>query len=105
MKEETLYRKVGRRYKPVGINFAGFPANGLWFVLDGRRSQIMRLDEIKSDLPLSAVTFREKLLDLETYLARELISGEGFSIRDVAKLACDFFAKVSDGDLEIGKTW
>ena len=31
-KGETLYRKVGRRYYPVGPEFLGFPTEGMWLV-------------------------------------------------------------------------
>ena len=91
--EETLYKKVGRRYKPVGIEFSGFPADGIWFVMDGRRSCMIRMDEIGKDLPLTAVTFREKKDDLALHLARQMGDGDGYSINQLAEMACDFFAK------------
>lgn len=102
--KETLYKKVGRRYQPVGIEFSGFPANGIWFVLDGRMSCMIRLDEIGKDLPLTAVTFREKKDDLAHYIARQLEDdSQGYSINQVAEIACDFFARLADGKLKVGE--
>lgn len=39
-----LYEKVGRRYRRVGHEFEGFPANGYWQVKDGRESLIVPVD-------------------------------------------------------------
>lgn len=99
--EETLYKKIGRRYKPVGFEFSGFPADGIWLVLDGRQSMIIRLDEVGKELPLTAVTFREKKHDLAMHLASQ--QADGLSINQVAELACDFFAKLADGDIKVGE--
>lgn len=52
---ETLYRKVGGRYWPVGLEFAGFPSDGVWLVEDGRQSLIMKVGELLDPLPYSAM--------------------------------------------------
>lgn len=31
MEQPILYRKEGRRYIPIGPEFSGFPAEGLWY--------------------------------------------------------------------------
>lgn len=35
---ETIYRKIGRRYVEVGPEFTGWPADGVWLVSDDRRA-------------------------------------------------------------------
>lgn len=99
--EETLYRKVGRRYKPVGMEFTGFPADGIWLMLDGRHSLMIHLDEIRNDMPVSSVAIRKWEGDLANYLAKNL--NGNFSINDVAKAACDFFAMAADGETKMGE--
>lgn len=44
---EKYYLKVGRRYRPVEI-FAGWPADGVWFVRKNRSSAtlIAKLDDL-----------------------------------------------------------
>lgn len=31
MSEAIVYRKHGRKYIPIGLEFSGFPADGLWY--------------------------------------------------------------------------
>jgi hypothetical protein len=51
----VIYRKVGRRYQPVGIEWCGWPANGVWLVADGRQSLIMRVGDLPDPMPLAAL--------------------------------------------------
>lgn len=53
MSGEAIYRKVGRRYVKIGIEFSGFPANGVWLVEDGRMSRIMKVGDLQDPMPLS----------------------------------------------------
>ena len=43
-KETVLYKRVGRKYQRVGLEFTGFPANGVWLVKDGHNSLIVPLE-------------------------------------------------------------
>ena len=45
---DMLYRKVGRRYVPVGPEFMGWPATGVWLVQ--KHSSSLILDKI-SEIP------------------------------------------------------
>ncbi len=57
---EKIYRKVGRRYQPVGIEWVGWPCNGVWFVGEARQSLIMRLGDLPDPMPLAALeTYRD----------------------------------------------
>ncbi len=55
--EQQLYKKVGRRYQPIGYRdgFSGFPAEGIWLVIrrDGEHSSecILRLGELRDMQP------------------------------------------------------
>ncbi len=39
-----IYKKVGGRYKKMGMEFTGFPCNGFWIVKDGSSNCILQLD-------------------------------------------------------------
>jgi hypothetical protein len=53
---DMLYRKIGRRYVPVGREWVGFPADGVWFVHDGSQSVIMRIGDMPDPMPLAQMT-------------------------------------------------
>lgn len=64
MSNDTLYRKVGRRYVPAGVEFTGWPANGVWLVEDGRQGRIAKLGEVPEPAPLAAVErHRDRITD------------------------------------------
>jgi len=43
-----VYRKKKNgRYEELGTEFKGFPADGLWFVWDGRENCIVQLENLK----------------------------------------------------------
>ncbi len=44
---EKYYRKVGKKYVEAGVDFGGFPSNGVWIVYDGGWNKISKLGEIK----------------------------------------------------------
>ncbi len=41
-----VYKKVGRRYQEMGVEFEGFPCSGFWMVQDGSQNCILRLGDI-----------------------------------------------------------
>lgn len=49
----AIYRKIGGHYKRVGMEFRGFPANGIWIVEDGRESLITRVGEVPDIMPMA----------------------------------------------------
>lgn len=50
-----LYKKVGSRYKEVGREFIGWPADGVWLVEDGRQSLIMKVGDLIYPEPYAAL--------------------------------------------------
>ena len=51
-----LYEKIGRRYKEIGEEFKGFPADGIWLVKDGTQNCIIRLDDV-CDVPYDSLLY------------------------------------------------
>ena len=47
--KEPMYIKRGKRYHEIGLEFTGWPSNGIWLVLDGRQSQIIKMGDIPKD--------------------------------------------------------
>ncbi len=52
---DPLYRKIGRRYYPIGNEFTGFPANGYWKVEGGRQAMLVKLEHPR---PLEALRYQ-----------------------------------------------
>ena len=61
MKE--LYEKKGRKYIKVGVEFNGFPHNGYWIVLDGRRSLIAPIEHPRPIELCRFMQYREDILN------------------------------------------
>lgn len=76
-KGDELYRKVGRRYVKVGVEFAGFPMNGVWLVEDGRMSRIMKVGDLLDPLPLSQM---QRGKDRACKALRELLDDENWTV-------------------------
>ena len=60
MKE--LYEKKGRKYIKVGVEFNGFPHNGYWIVLDGRRSLIAPIEHPRPIELCRIMQYRESIV-------------------------------------------
>jgi len=71
---DKLYRKVGKRYKEIGHEFAGFPSDGIWLVQNGKQSQ-MCLIGLKEDVPFNALEYRIHADELSLHLVRNLLRG------------------------------
>lgn len=94
---DKIYKKVGNRYKEIGIEFAGFPANGIWFVKDGHNSLMIHLDNIKDNMSIPLLDYLKYKNDLTDYVVQK--SENGISINELCKLACEYFAKIADGEI------
>ena len=82
-KGETLYRKVGRRYYPVGPEFSGFPAEGMWLVIktgSGKHEHLFckMADLEKLDIPKRAAL--AKKLDEACEIVHAGLKQGGFTI-------------------------
>ena len=69
---DIVYRKVGRRYKPVGYSdkWFGFPSDGLWLVQTkpGLKSSecIIKINELESIKPAANLIlgYKDKLIEI-----------------------------------------
>jgi hypothetical protein len=52
---DTIYRKVGGRYQPVGIEWCGWPSDGVWLCTDGRQSCIAKIGDVPDPMPLASI--------------------------------------------------
>ena len=82
-KRETLYRKVGRRYHPVGTEFVGFPAEGMWLSIktnSGKHEHLFcKLADLeKLDIPKRAAL--AKKLDEACEIVHAGLKQGGFTI-------------------------
>lgn len=94
---EKLYKKVGKRYKEVGTEFTGFPADGIWFVKDGSNSLMIHLDDIKENMPIMQLDYLKHKNNLVNYVMDNI--KDKYSINDICNWACEYFAKVADGEI------
>jgi hypothetical protein len=95
---DTLYRKQGRRYYPVGVDFRGFPANGYWQVVDGRQSLIVPAEHPR---PLELMRYTQHEAEIMQYVmdrARETETMMRYSIADIVRWACEWLEKRSAED-------
>lgn len=86
-----VYIKEGRRYKPIGHEFTGFPMDGIWLVQDGSQSCIVRL----CDVPKMEKRFPELAMfesDCATYIMEKAKEEGTYSILGVARWAAEFYA-------------
>jgi len=87
-----LYRKVGRRYKEVGEDFTGFPADGIWFVKDGRQNCMVKLAEIE-DTPKYYPLLAPYAEEVAEELVKEFRGNAQLSFFDIAQVTLKVFAR------------
>lgn len=92
VRADEIYKKVGRRYVPLGCQWSGFPADGIWLVQNGK-SNMACLIGLKESVPIHALAYRVH----EQELCRVMMDkGKNVSWLDLARLCCDFFARKAD---------
>jgi len=90
-----VYVKVGRRYKKLGWEFTGFPADGVWLVHDGHNSLIMKVGDLPDPMPLAQLQ-RHKDTALKAIMDR---ANEGpYSWSELWDTAMMAIAKEIEGD-------
>jgi len=89
---QKLYKETVDGFEPVGMEFTGFPSNGLWLVEDGKQNCIIPMGE-KTEFPdlilIDYLCFQEELM----HKMQEEWNNKALSVSDISKLACNFFAK------------
>lgn len=59
--KQKVYIKVGRRYKELGYQWTGFPANGVWIVHDGSQSLISYIGDVPDPIPVGMLARHESV--------------------------------------------
>lgn len=91
-RENEVYKKVGRKYVPLGYQWEGFPADGIWLVQNGKKNMACLIG-LKEDVPIHALEYRQ----YKEELCREMMKhSNNLSWMDLARLCCDFFARKVD---------
>jgi hypothetical protein len=85
-----LYKKVGRKYVEAGVEFGGFPSDGIWLVQDGRHSMTCLIGA-KEQVPVLALNYRQYVNDLCSLI--QSARKEPISLFDEMTIICDFFAE------------
>ena len=94
-RENEVYKKVGRKYVPLGYQWEGFPVDGIWYVQNGRRNMrcLIRADEV---VPIMALDYRKHVDGLGRRLMMDC-NNKATSWNDIAKECCDYFAELAQG--------
>lgn len=90
---DQVYRKIGKRYKPIGQEFTGFPLDGIWLVQNGRQSMSCLISS-NEKVPIHALEYRLHARKLCLALMRRF-SEVPHSWDDIAKACCDYFAEAA----------
>ena len=90
-----VYEKRGRRYIPLGYQFTGFPADGIWLVQDGRKSMTCLIGA-KEAVPMLALNYRIHKDGLCRRLMMDF-KDKPHSWDNIAVKACDYFAELVEG--------
>ncbi len=93
MKSEgrEVYVKVGKRYKPIGHEFTGFPIDGVWLVQDGSQNCIVRM----CDVPNTPHRYPELAMhetDCMVHIMNRAKEEGSYSILGLAQWAAEFYA-------------
>lgn len=95
---QELYRKVGKRYVPVGEEFTGFPADGVWYVQNGMRSMthLMKIGDLLDPRPLAELErYRpDACKALAQAMAKE---NRGISVDEIVSIIFKAVAAASQG--------
>ena len=93
-----LYRKnEDGEFEMVGVEFTGFPANGIWVVEDGCNQCIYQFKEPVPTMPSPALI---SYMVLQEELTKEISKQWGekpLSVANISKIACEFFAIKAGG--------
>ena len=86
---EKVYKYKYGKYEEIGIEWTGWPADGIWEVKDARQSLIVPRDDIKM-MPPYLPALKSETDNCAKYIMDNL--PESYSKRDLAELAAKFYA-------------
>jgi len=95
-----LYKQVDGKFVSVGMEFTGFPVNGIWVVEDGHRNCIYQFKEPVPEMPSPALLSYMILQDELTQVIQARWKENALSVAGIANIACEFFA-IKAGGLKV----
>ena len=94
----TFYEKINGKFVEVGIEFAGFPSNGLWNVKDGSQNLLVQAndyDVIPPYLPALKMQTQNCCKYITNKVEQRLADGShGYSYSEVAEYAAEFYSEL-----------
>ena len=90
-----LYRKAGRRYRLVGREWTGWPADGWWLCRDGSQSLIEPLDSPNPLPRIQVKQYREQILERVIDAMKDPKFALGVSTFDLIDLTLNALADVA----------
>ena len=88
---EKVYRYTNGRYEEIGIEWSGWPADGIWEVQDAKQQLLVKRDDIKM-MPPFLPALKMKTDECTEYIMANL--GSNYSTRQVAELAAEFYSRL-----------
>lgn len=93
-KHDGIYERRNGKYRYLGHQWSGFPADGIWLVQDGQKAMSCLIGS-KEKVPMFALNYRIHEHELCKVIQNSMKKG-GLSLIDEARLCCDFFAKKAE---------
>jgi hypothetical protein len=101
MSKQLFKQNEDGNFIPVGYEFTGWPANGVWLVEDGKQSCIYEMGPKPSKPSPSLVSYMVLQEDLQKEISKKW-EEKALSVRDISMLACEFFA-LRAGGMKLGE--
>ena len=87
---EIMYVKRRKRYYEIGKEFGSWPADGFWFVQDGRQHCILQISDT-CKIPHKALTVHQYQDECIGYLIDMSAKKNGYSLSNLAKWTAEFY--------------
>ena len=98
-----LYTKNDKgEFELVGVEFTGFPSNGVWIVEDGKQNCIYPFENTPEKPTPSLVSYMQYQDELQAFIWAKW-KDKALSVNDVSRLSCEFFAIKSGGMKVLGE--
>jgi len=91
MNREVYHKNPDGTFEKVGWDWTGFPADGIWYVKDGKQNCIERIQDAKEVAPNLRYDYLGMADDLAAFMQDE--KKGAVSMYELAKIACKFFAE------------
>jgi len=101
MSKKLYEQKPDGTFEEIGMEFTGFPSNGLWLVEDGKHNCIIPMGEKVSKPDKVLVSYMVLQDELQDHISTAWVD-TALSVRDISKIACEFFA-LKAGGMKIGE--